>query len=566
MAGFSPACAAPACSLLIPPPPSTAFEDFLRSGDRAGRFIVEFRAFPRAAAPTAYPALPACAAPACALGEPIGTPATETTVTLSDHPFRTGPTDPLRPNLSAEARLARRVDIDVAFSVVPNTAAAAQQLAGDIEVENADKWADPYVTDFAVDGRLIRIRFGPEDGEYGDFRIVEETFGKDWRGDEERIRLTVQDLQFRLDQQFQTASYRGTGGIEGDAALAGQLKPRLFGYRFHFTPKLISASQSIYQMSEFPVENVLSVRDGGAAYTFNSDVTTYNALAALTLPEGHYATARNLGLLRIHPAGGSLASVLGVEARGYNVGGYVEGAGDILVRILRDLAGINDTEIDPGSFAPLNAYLTGYYYDGTNESLTFRQVVQELTVQTNGRIISDSRIRAARIIDPNSATFNYTLDPEQIEGVEPEGVIYQPIYRTVVEYRPNDAVLTADDVVDPGTDAAAKFERQLAIREIERRNGSVILRHVGALREMRLTTNLADEASAVALADAISTLWNTERITYRIVANREAMFFAVGTIVRINYPRYHFAGGRNALIISKRNDYNRQQAEFRVLI
>lgn len=566
MAAISPACTAPACSLYIPAAPSNAYQDFLKSADRAGRFIVEFRAYPRSAAPASYPSLPACGAPACDLGVPVGGSTSEIMVALSDHPYRTGPADPLAPNYWTESRLSRRVDIDAAFSIVPNTANPAQQLAGDIEAENADGWADSYVTDYAIDGRSIRIKFGPEDGEYGDMRIIEETFGKDWQGDEQRIRLTVQDLQFRLDQQFQTSTYKGTGGIEGDLALTGRLKPRLYGYRYNFTPVRIDAANLIYQMSENPVENVISVRDGGASYTFDQDVTSYIALASLSLAEGYYATAKNLGLLRIHPAGGSLASILTVEARGYNVGGYVEGAGDIIVRILRDQAGIGDNEIDPGSFAPLNAYLTGYYYDGSNESLTFRSVIQELTVQTNGRIIADSRIRAARIVDPANATFNFQLDESQIESVEPQGVIYSPIYRTVIEYKPNDTVLTAAQIVDPSTDAAAKAGFQVEYQEVERRNGGVLLRHVGATREMRLTTNLSDQASAVALADSISELWSTERQTYRIVASREAMFFSVGSVVEITYPRYHFVSGKNALIISKRNDYNRQQAEFLVLI
>lgn len=566
MAAISPACTAPACSLFVPPLPSNAYQNFLRSADKAGRFIVEFRVFPKAAVPTTFPSLPACAAPACDLGLPIGTPSVETVIAVSDHPFRTRPDDPLKPNFWTEARLASRVDIDSVYSIIPNTSNPSQQLSGDIELENADGWADVLLTDYEVDGRQIVIKFGPEDGEYSDLRVIESTFGKDFRGNETRLSLTVQDLQFRLDQQFQTATFKGTGGIEGDVALSGALRPRLYGRRFHFTPVMISAAHNIYMVNDTSIEGIVSVRDGGAELLFHQDATTYAELAGLTIPEGYYATALNLGLLRIHPAGGSLASVLGVEAQGYNTGGYVEGAGDILVRILRDQGGISENEIDPGSFAPLNAYTTGYYYDGSDADITFRDVIQQLTLQTNGRIIADDRLRAALIVDPSTATYNFQLAKEQIQSIEPQGVPYAPILNTVIEYKPNDTVLASAQVIDPATDAITKAELQRAYREVSIRNGSVAQKHVGATKEMRLQTDLATDESADALARAISTLWSTSRQAYRVVASREAMFYNVGSVVEITYPRYHFVSGRNALVVSKHNDYNAQQAELLVLV
>lgn len=565
MAAFFANCAAPNCALSIPGPPDNSFEVFLASPERAGRFIVEVDAFPKNAAPLTYPSLPNCGAPNCSIGESVGTASESILLAYSDHFTKFGPADGLRPNFVPAPRLARRVDIDTAFSIIPTTSSAGQVLIGDVEIFNADGDVDQYVNDYAIDGRTVRILFGPESGEYTDFRVVESSFGKDWRGDESSLRLSVQDLQFRLDQPFVFATYQGTGGIEGDASLTGQLKPRLVGYRYNFTPPKISAANDIYQINNGPIQEVVAVRDGGAELTDSGiDVTSYAGLVTASIAEGEFATALSLGLVRIRPAGGSLQSTFSVEARGDSSNGYVDGAGAIVLKELRDRAGFSGTEIDAGSFTALDGFTTGYWFDGSS-SRTFRQVLNQLTAQTNGRIIADSRIRAARIVDPANATFNSEFDQDQIVKIEPEGVIYAPIINTVVKYCPNDTILQTSQILGSVTEPDFS-DLQREYKTISKRNGTAALRHRGAQQEVVITTDLVDDTAATILMDAVSGLWSTERMTFTLRLNREALFVAVGSIIKITHPRFGFDAGRNALIIRRLNDYNEQQVELRVLV
>ncbi|MEM8936035.1 MAG: hypothetical protein AAGC77_06480 [Pseudomonadota bacterium] len=562
MSGFGPACAAPACDLFAPAAPSNSFNEFLQSADRAGRFLVEVTLYPKSAAPLNIPSFPACGAPACSIADPEGELDPPIELRLSDHPVLLEPDDTLRPNYATEARLARRVDIDTAFSIIPNTSAAGQVLAGDVEVFNADGWLDQYVTDYSVDGRRVRVLFGPENGAYSENRVLEETFGKDWRGDDEETRLTLQDLQFRLDQPYQSAEYAGTGGIEGDASLTGRLKPRLIGHRYNFTPVRISSANNIYDLGA-PFHELVKVRDGGAELTDSAiDVSTYASLASLTIAEGEFATAKNLGLFRIQPAGGSLSSILTIEARGDTTSGYTEAAGDIIVRELRNRAGFVDTEIDAGSFATLNSYATGDWYDGENEE-TFATIIGRLTTQGHARLIADSRIRAIRIVDPASATFNFEIGENQIFDLAPEGEIYPPIVKTIVKYRPNDAVLSEAQLVGTPPDAD---DLQRDYQQTFYRDSSTLLRHASATPEITIETNLYDEDSAVALAASVGSVWRSARMIYRIEANREALFFKVGSVVKITHPRFGFDAGANGLIVQRLNDYNEQKAELRVLV
>lgn len=565
MSAFNPACSAPACALTIPAAPSNAFEAFLASPDRAGRFIVEVDALVKSAAPITYPPLPACGAPACSLGEAVGTVTSAVEFSFSDHPVFMKPDDSLRPNYVPEARLARRVDLDTAFSIVPSTSTGGQTLIGDIEIHNADAYLDNVIANYAVDGRRVDILFGPENGAYSEFRIVESSFAKDWRGSDGEVRLTLQDLQFRLDQPYETATYAGTGGIEGDASITGDIKPRLIGYRDNFTPKLISAANNIYQISFSPIEEVLRAMDGGAEFTDSGvDVTTYPALISASIAEGEYATALNLGLIRIRPAGGSLRSIFTVRARGDNTGGYTENAGALILNELRNRAGFSDTELDSGSFAAIDGFQTGYYYDGSNDQ-TFRQVFSRLTVQTNGRIIADSRLRIARIVDPEDFAFSSQIVAEQIFEIQPEGVIYSPIIKTVVKYLPRDVTLTQSQILGSVTEPDfSNLQREYDT--VSRRNGTTALRHSGAQNEVVIDTDLANEASATTLLTAVSDLWQTERMTYTITTNREGFFLSVGSVIKVTYPRFGFETGKNALIIRKRNDFNEQKTELRILV
>ena len=562
---FAPACGTPACGRIVPGPPSNAFEEFLADPNRAGRFLVEIDLFPKSAAPITRNSLPACGAPACALGDQVGETAQAIQLSLSDHFIATEPDDSLRPNLVPKARLAQRIDIDTSFSIIPNSSVAGQVLVGDVEVFNADGWVDTFLDEYNVDGQEVHIRFGPENGAYSEFRIVEDAFGRDWQGDTNEIRLTLQDLQFRLDQPYQTAAYAGTGGTEGISTLTGRLKPRLIGRRYNFEPILIDPANGVYQISDGPIEQVLEVRDGALPLDASGvDVSTYGLLISEDLEEGQWATALNLGLFRVRPAGGSLASVLTVEALGDNTNEYTQKAGSLIIRELRNRAGYVDVQIDNGSFGSFNAFDSGYWFSGANDNTTFRDVVNDLTKQTGGRITADSKIRGIRIVDPQEASFNFEVDENEIFELEPAGMLFNPVLRTTVRYRPNDRPISDNEIV--GTLDDDKRDLQREFQEFSYQDSSVLIRSRSAQQQLIIETDLVDDGSAAALAASVGRLWSQQRLLFRIRLSRRALFFAVGSILKVTHSRYGFGNGKNGLIVQRLNDYNAQQAELTILV
>jgi hypothetical protein len=117
-----------------------------------------------------------------------------------------------------------------------------------------------------------------------------------WDSDAKHISL--RDLGWQLGGPLHSETYGGTGGVDGDAKLAGTLKPWALGYCFNVESVLINASAQIFQFSFTSAAAVTACRHGGAVLTFDADYADYAALAAATVPSDHYATCLAESLVR----------------------------------------------------------------------------------------------------------------------------------------------------------------------------------------------------------------------------------------------------------------------------
>ncbi len=132
------------------------------------------------------------------------------------------------------------------------------------------------------------------------------------RGTMEQIEVTWDEVRLRLrsrlailDVPIQTGTYAGTTTdgtkveAEGGEDLKKAPKPLIYGAPLNVPAVLVNRWSQIYQVGQ-RFDAIVRVRDKGAVLTFSGqDFTTLAALRSATIPGGQYATAKNLGLVRV---------------------------------------------------------------------------------------------------------------------------------------------------------------------------------------------------------------------------------------------------------------------------
>lgn len=184
-----------------------------------------------------------------------------------------------------------------------------------------------------------------------------------------------------LDTAF-LATYAGTTGIEGPAALKGQVKPLALGAPRYVPGKLIDVVNSVFQVSaygavqgfDYALERL--ARFGAAT----SDYATYAALIAATLAPGTWATCKASGLARFGaPPTGQVSFLLQGDNSGTD--GWARKPGQ-LIRRLALLSGgtgkIDDTSLNALDTA--RAYNLSLYLE---EQTTAREIIQKIAASVN---------------------------------------------------------------------------------------------------------------------------------------------------------------------------------------
>lgn len=343
---------------------------------RAGRFLAEADALsvtdyraPRsqALAMVAYPY--DATIPTALYGPPFpfGTPAWPTAssitipgatrrVTAATHGFTSRPTDD-----PARAWFAPILDDAFNFAIelfpgvdpIENTGSGRAGY-GDILIKDAEGRFDDLVG-LGWDGRDIEIWRGPRGNVFADFARVAKLTSAGWRNlAADKKSLSIRDQQERLyGVPLLSATYGGTGGIDGDATVAGRLKPFAIGSVFHVLPVLIDSANLVYQWSFRSVQGPTAVKIGGVEWTDQGDYATYAELVAASLSNGQFATCNALGIFRL---GGTPEFGVRVDGEGDNYGGYTETMAGICRRLATTIGALalrDSDDLDLSSFSAL---------------------------------------------------------------------------------------------------------------------------------------------------------------------------------------------------------------------
>jgi hypothetical protein len=263
------------------------------------------------------------ATPPAAFGELAFGDSSDTTITgnetaryFSDIGYTSTPTD-VPPNTDFAPRLTRSINFESAMFKDGNYASGAIPSVGEIVLTNADGGLDADLDGLAWDGRAVTLYQGDPTAAFSTFTQIYTGIidALEWQ-DGGDVTIRLRDAASVFDRPIQTNRYTGTGGLDGDAALAGLPRPLCYGYARNIAPVLINATNLVYQVHDGAVGVIAAVRDAGSALTAGSDYPTYADLIAATVAGGTYATCLALGLFRLggSPVGRITADVSGATA------------------------------------------------------------------------------------------------------------------------------------------------------------------------------------------------------------------------------------------------------------
>ena len=324
------------------------------------------------------------------------------------------------------------------------------------------------------DGAPLMLLRGEPEAAYSTFSTVARLSTAGLRYNTRKKEILLRDLAWRLTQaELHGQRYGGTGGADGDATLAGRIKPYCVGSAFNIPPLQIGATGLVYQVSCSSVLGIDTVKDGGAPLTFDADHATYDLLAAATVAPGIYATCLAHGLFRL---GSAPVYLVTADVRGDNdtIAGasYPHTRAQIARRIATGRGAIrldDPADIDGAAFEALEQRQTatlGYFWD--NE-ITKASALAEVMAGCLGwwTMRLDGRIAIGQMEDPAGTAPLFSLSYPTADGSvesrvdEPAMTDYRPPRRTtLMGWSRNYAPMSANQIAGSVAQATAAILRQ----------------------------------------------------------------------------------------------------------
>jgi hypothetical protein len=453
------------------------------------------------------------------------------------------PEDATAPNVAYASRLVGPPVLVRSMRVLPEDSARAAFQSGEIVLRNDDGALNEVAGDWTMAGRPAVIRRGPyrqprraryqEFGRIADLRITGAA-----QADATRIRIGLREAAADLAVPVSTP-YAGSGGLEGDASLAGQPRPMVYGIVRQLVPVLLTASHEIRQVSGRPLSAVLDVRDQGSPLTPFGDYPDEVALAGASLFAGGYGTCLAKGLIRTASRPKGQLTVDAVGAGDITHGG-------IALALLRGPGGQLEERLVPGGFAGQPAGAAGF----TWTSGTVAAALDEVLGACAGWWGSDrlGRIVAGRLRQPDSLEAEVTIARWMLQAEPAEQAGVAPRWRQRVAYRRLATVQSATDLVGIASGnsalvAAYGTPAQVAIAF----DTGITLSYPLATDPEPLQSGFEDQANAQALAAELLALHGVRRRRWRLPVGRYGHLVDLGAVIAVDHPRL---AGRNWIVIA----------------
>lgn len=251
------------------------------------------------------------------------------------------------------------------------------------------------------------------------------------------------------DKNVLTATYAGTGGIEGGADLKGRVKPLALGWPQNVEPVLINAVDSVYQFSAYgAIEQVTKLYERGADFgAAVADHADYAALVAATIAPGKWATCLAQGLVRL---GAPAYGVITGDIKGHKVGASAPRLSGAVINALATISGTSASSIEAGSLAALDAAAPYPVSAMITDQVKFSDAAKGLALPCNWQ--AGISLLSKFFVMPVTLTGSPVLtldaqggaDPQVIESAERD--VSPPYFKTIMGAARSWRVHTADEI------------------------------------------------------------------------------------------------------------------------
>lgn len=271
------------------------------------------------------------------------------------------------------------------------------------------------------------------------------------QGNTQTLTLRVEDTPFQAN--VLTASYAGTGGREGGEDLKGQVKPLIFGRARNVAPILIDEVNSVFQFSGYgPVQGINALFERASSFGLPvGNAATYDALVALEIPPGRWATCTAEGMVRL---GAPPAGLITGDVDGHKVGGGWPRLSGAIITAAAGIAGVDADLIDTTSLAAMDAAAPYTINIVLAEQITLIELAQRLARPCNHQAGVDW-LGKLFVVKPSLAGPTITLDaqgrqnPKVIDNAESD--VSPPYKRIAMGCERNWRVHSLDEIASPYT-------------------------------------------------------------------------------------------------------------------
>ncbi|MGE3741424.1 MAG: hypothetical protein AB7I59_18180 [Geminicoccaceae bacterium] len=403
-----------------------------------------------------------------------------------------------------------------------------------------------------LDGGILELRRGAVGALYSTFTTVATftTAGMLPAHNAKEIRL------HNLARLLETAAlhdsrYGGTGGADGDATLAGIIKPYGIGRLFNVTPVLVVATKRIYQLSDSAIWQVNAVKEGGYPLAFGTNRATFADLDANAPAAGAFDVCLAAGFIRL---GSSPSLPITVDFIGDTqpAAPYLT-RGDIARRIVtRAGTALSVGQVDSAALAALNAAKSadcGFYWDReTTKAAALSEVMAGCLgtwfVNLNGALVLG--YLSAPVTSPvKTHTFGTQTGLPSMEIVQP------PRWKTSVSYQRNYMVLDRSRLAGAVSDADAQLLAQDAQWKSEE-TATTRVKYPTSF-EKRLFSGLWSGSDAQIEATAEQSLFSSPRERWRIPIYEDPFVLASYLGQRIGiagYSRYSWNNPHTRILVA----------------
>lgn len=456
------------------------------------------------------------------------------------------------PRLSDAGRLGRHAYSD------GRTGGHTRLETGEIVIANADGALDGWLT-WSFDGRAVTIRSGAAGDAYPSaWTTVLTGTAEGIEADETRIIMRLRDKSYRLDVPASASVYAGTNslpsGLEGTAGdIKGQRKPVLYGQVYNIAPPSVNTSRLIYEVGV--CNSVDSVYDrgaaltAGAAYTSQSDMET-NAPAA-----GYYRAWPAGGYFRLGstPAGQITAdATAGATAADRSTAQVLEALALSAGIASGEISGADVSALDTANSAVIGLWLR-------DETVLAAMDLAAASIGAWFGFDAAGTLRMGRLEAPagTPAATLYDYDILRLERRPPRDAEI-PIWRLTLRHSRNHVAQQTDLAGAVAADRRARIAQE---HLSETASDSAVKTQWLLAGEAEIEGRLTAAADAAAEAGRQLALLKVRRdVVDATVPLAAAEGLDMMDVVRVVYPRYGLASGKDFRIIGQRVELSKPAA------